>query len=42
MTEALQEGQLKERSLWKEWNARRLDAKARSEDFWEPVPNGKV
>ena len=36
------EGRLEERSLWQEWNARRLEAEARGEDFLEPPPNGKV
>ena len=40
--EGKQEGRLEERSLWQEWNARRLEAEARGEDFWEPPPNGKV
>ena len=40
--EGLQEGRIEERSLWKEWNARRMDAEARGEDFLEPPPNGEV
>ena len=36
------EGRVEERSLWKEWNARRMDAQARGEDFLEPPPNGKI
>ena len=27
---------------WIEWNARRLEAEARGEDFIEPPPNGKL
>ena len=35
-------GRAEERSLWQEWNARRLDAESRGEPFTEPPPNGKV
>ncbi len=35
-------GRAEERSLWQEWNARRLDAESRGENFTEPPPNGKV
>ena len=35
-------GRAEERSLWQEWNARRLEAESRGEDFREPPPNGKI
>ena len=31
-------GRNEERSLWQEWNARRLDAESRGENFTEPPP----
>ena len=40
--EGKHEGRQEERGLWEEWNARRMDAEARGEDFLEPPPNGKV
>ena len=35
-------GRAEERSLWQEWNARRLDAESRGENFTEPPPNGNI
>ena len=40
--EGRNEGRTEERSLWQEWNARRLEAESRGEDFREPPPNGQV
>ena len=38
----MERGRSQERSLWEEWNARRLEAESRGEDFREPPPNGKI
>lgn len=37
--EAKVEGKAEERSLWKEWNNRRLEAEAKGVEFNEPAPN---
>ena len=38
----MERGRSQERSLWQQWNARRLEAESRGEDFREPPPNGQV
>ena len=37
--EAKAEGKAEERSLWEEWNNRRLEAEAKGDEFNEPPPN---
>ena len=36
------EGRAENQQAWTEWNARRLDAESRGENFTEPPPNGNI
>ena len=37
----IQEGRLKERKRWMEWNQRRMEAEAKGETFNEPTPDSR-